>query len=213
MKKKYRVTMLGYFVFSGIALLIVLAALKIPSLMTPQVIDENKESASSLNSTDSTTVNSVGSEPAGADPNAAGTASAVADAEKKASEEADLKAIREKELRDMQLSIFFEPNKYDVSNAYYSGLDKFVLMAAKYPDAVIVIEGNYNGYPGNKVSAFWTSLASNRAEVVSAYLVAKGISQDRMKLVNNGCSKMIHKDDSLEELGKNRRVDLTFAKE
>lgn len=115
---------------------------------------------------------------------------------------------READLKKTSARVYFEPNKFILESIYYGQLDHIIVIANKYKDAKIVVEGNYNGYPAKKVSKFWLKLSNDRAEVVMAYLVGKGLSPERITIVNNGCNKMINRDDSMEEIKKNRRVDV-----
>lgn len=106
--------------------------------------------------------------------------------------------------------IYFKPDDYELDAAYYPLLDELVQVSLRFKDARIHIDGHYNGYPDFKATEIWISLAQNRAEMVEAYFISQGLSQDRITINNLGCSVPVNKDDSWQELEKNRRVEIRF---
>lgn len=221
MKKRYRVTRRGYIVFSLTGLLMIaLMVWGVQSLTASQVagnqsVGVEQATTSAGTETSSQTSNSqTGTEKTTdekAPPSTVGPANASGTTQTNStspSSSTPQKTTLPKDLSTLNARIYFEPNKFDLSNTYYNDLEKITQIVLEHDQLVIIIEGNYNGYPDYKSSKFWTKLANDRAEVVRAYFVAKGISEERLKVVNNGCKKMINKDDSWEEIAKNRRVDV-----
>lgn len=106
--------------------------------------------------------------------------------------------------------IYFKPDLYELNTDYYPKLDELVDLSNRFKDARIIINGHYNGYPDFRVTEFFTSLAQNRAEMVEAYLISQGVAQERIAIVNKGCSEPVNKDGTWQEIEKNRRVEVYF---
>lgn len=120
------------------------------------------------------------------------------------------KEEKNKIIADASTIIYFKPDAYDLDFNYYSHIDQIVNMANRFKDAKIIVEGHFNGVPNLKTNAFRTQLAENRAEVVEAYLVSQGIGSERIIIINKGASEPVNKDESWQEIEKNRRVFVYF---
>lgn len=220
MSVKYRITKRGYVVFSltGVIVLslFILGVMQLnvasqTSVKTNDTVQQSTEQPlvkeSSTNQAQTTNESSATSQVTGQTDSTVPPEVGQTVTTQKGSETASLET-RAAELKNTSARVYFEPNKFILESSYYGQLDRLILVANKYKDAKVVVEGNYNGYPAKKVSKFWLKLSNDRAEVVMAYLVGKGVSPERITIVNNGCNKMINRDDSMEEIKKNRRVDV-----
>lgn len=107
-------------------------------------------------------------------------------------------------------TIYFKPDAYELDESYYEVLQNIVDTATRFKEVSIVVEGHYNSKPGDVVTSFRESLAQNRADVVVAYLVSQGIDPSRVETVNMGAKQPVNKDDSWQEIEKNRRVVVRF---
>ena len=114
-------------------------------------------------------------------------------------------------LYNAKTAIYFEPDKYDLHDEYKLILNIFIAVARDYPEEMIKIEGNINGYPKFNDSKFGEELSQVRANKVAQYLMNMGIPEDMIIVQSNGSSKPLNKSDSAEELKLNRRTDIYFA--
>ena len=193
---RYRITKRGYAVFGtfGVIVLVVLGlflqslmgAFETPSAEVKEPLDQQQTNEQSTGATGNT----------GNDASVE-TQSLSADAKNKI-------------LASGKQIIYFKPDLYELNSDYYPELDEIVNLSKRFKDAKIVIDGHYNGYPDFKVTEFFTSLAQNRAEMVEAYLISQGIAPERIILVNKGCNEPVNKDDTWQEIEKNRRVEVYF---
>lgn len=98
----------------------------------------------------------------------------------------------------------FESGSADLKAGSRQALDKIVVMLNNRPDAKMEIQGHTDSL-GN--SAFNYRLSENRALAVKAYLVEKGIAQDRLTAKGYGPSKPIAGNDTAAGRAQNRRVE------
>jgi outer membrane protein OmpA-like peptidoglycan-associated protein len=199
---KYRITKKGKLVFGMLGvLLVVLIGMVLSNVLKdsksnitdaksmeqPQTVVNTSENTTSVGTqTNSTVANTTPSE------------STIAFEEKN------------KILSTAKAIVFFKPNDYELDASYYSELDLIVNMSKRFKEAQILVDGHYNGIPGLVKTDTFMTLALNRAEMVEAYLVSQGVSQDRIIVTNLGCNVPINKDDSWQEIEKNRRVEVHF---
>lgn len=208
---RYRITKRGYVVFGsfGIALLLVMG-FWLNGLMS----DIGQPGSNAGNTGQSEGTEAVGStEAAGGTEAASGAQTAGTTAETTGTADAATGlSLEEKNklLSEAARVIYFKPDDYELDPAYYPVLDEVVQMSLRFKDARIHIDGHYNGYPDFKATEIWISLAQNRAEMVEAYFISQGLSQDLITINNLGCSVPVNKDDSWQELEKNRRVEIRF---
>jgi len=114
-------------------------------------------------------------------------------------------------LYNAKTSIYFEPDKYDLHDEFKLILNIFIAVAKDYPEEMIKIEGNINGYPKFNDSKFGEELSQVRANKVAQYLMNMGIPENMIIVQSNGSAKPLNKSDSAEELRLNRRTDVYFA--
>lgn len=234
MKRKYRVTPKGKVVFSIAGILaLVLLFMFIQSLLPDQVepaevvdkstveaenvnadqknvgslVDENDESSKSEDSTQE----EASSENASSEMDEQTT-----DVEEPGEEvteestEVEISEVDVEALVNAKSTIYFEPDKYDLNDEYKLILNIFIGVAKEYPDEVIKVEGNINGYPKFNDSKFGEELSQIRADKVAQYLKNMGIPEEKIIVQSNGSSKPLNKSDSAEELMLNRRTDVYF---
>ncbi len=240
MKRKYRVTPRGKVVFSVTGILFVLIVFMIIQSLagpkeadvempgqtgeTTQVEQVRNESANSNdtvltneNAADSNDTDLDDEENTEADSDAtqeaAGASEEIEDsgAESLESEQGvPLDSEKAEALYNALTTVYFEPDKYDLSSEYKLALNVFINIANTYPDEKIRIEGNINGYPKFNDSKFGEELSQIRANKVAQYLMNRGIAQDMLTVISNGSSKPLNKSDAPEELMLNRRTDVYF---
>ena len=109
---------------------------------------------------------------------------------------------------DQKLIIPFDYNSTELSSNIFEKLDLFASAMISNPDAGIVVKG-YTGKLGNLL--YNEKLSGLRANVVKNYLVAKGISADKIKTFGLGSVKQIETSDDSEKKGiPDRRVEIEF---
>ncbi len=199
---KYRITKKGKLVFGMLGvLLVVLIGMVLSNVLKdskPEIRDAKsiEPPQTVVNTTENTT--SVGTQTNSNVANTTPSESTIALEEKN------------KILSTAKAIVFFKPNDYELNASYYSELDLIVNMSNRFKDAQILVDGHYNGIPGLLKTDTFMTLALNRAEMVEAYLLSQGVSQDRIVVTNLGCNVPINKDDSWQEIEKNRRVEVHF---
>lgn len=113
-------------------------------------------------------------------------------------------------LKDINLSINFNPNIAMVKKEYYQALDVFAEVAKSLDDLTIQIEGNTADPSKSGNTEFDMKLSLQRAKVVSDYLIKKGISPDRIIVNGNGTDKPLGDNDTKNGRELNRRADIFF---
>lgn len=104
--------------------------------------------------------------------------------------------------------IQFFGNRYDFLPSAKSSLKALLSFMVQNPKVVIEIEGHVNG-PGEKNSAAYKTLSNNRAKAVKEYLMENDITEDRIKFVGYGNSRMLFPTPKNEnEHSANRRVEI-----
>lgn len=193
---RYRITKRGYVVFGAFGVIIVLVLVMLLRSLVGSFGAPEGEGKAPI---DQQQTNEQSSSTAGNTGNTDSTESQSLSVEAK-----------NKILASGKQIIYFKPDLYDLNTDYYPKLDEVVNLSKRFKDARIVIDGHYNGYPDFKVTEFFTSLAQNRAEMVEAYLISQGVAQERITIVNKGCSEPVNKDGTWQEIEKNRRVEVYF---
>lgn len=211
---KYRITQRGYVVFGATGiLLILLIAMQVKQLLGPMPNEINPDTTpiagQTQNSTTGDTAAAGGVSNSGENTNTTENAPAQGGAQENLS--ANLtKEEKNKIMAAANCTIYFKPDEYALDDAFYSELNAIVEMSKRFKDTKIIIDGHFNGVPGQKTTEFRVSLAQNRAEMVEAYLISQGIDSERLKVNNLGCTDPVNKDDSWQEIEKNRRVEVYF---
>ncbi len=109
---------------------------------------------------------------------------------------------------DQKLIIPFGYNSTELSGDIFEKLDMFASAMISNPDVGIVIKG-YTGQLGDLL--YNEKLSGLRANVVKNYLVAKGVSPDKIKTFGTGSVRQIEAGDDSEKKGiPERRVEIKF---
>ncbi|TXC82000.1 OmpA family protein [Luteibaculum oceani] len=103
-------------------------------------------------------------------------------------------------------NIFFSSGKYDLKKSSEVELNKLFDFLRKNADLRIAIEGHTDNVGEESDNQL---LSENRAKAVYDYLVAKGISKERLKYIGYGESKPVASNDTEEGRAKNRRTVFT----
>lgn len=113
-------------------------------------------------------------------------------------------------LEEAACRLYFKPDKYDILMSEIPKLQEIINISKQFPEEIIIVESNINGYPDYNDSEFGLKLSDMRVEVVKKYLVDKGLSEDRIYVFSLGSQKPIENTNNLLECWKNRRTDVYF---
>lgn len=113
-------------------------------------------------------------------------------------------------LRETAARVYFKPDKYNLVENEIVKINKLVEIGLKYPDKIIVVEGNINGYPQYDDTEFGKNLSDKRAEVIKDFLIEKGIKKEMIHISGLGSKKPIENTSSVSDSWKNRRADIYF---
>lgn len=131
------------------------------------------------------------------------------------------------EQHKLEIEILLEPikkgKKINLKNIQFHGnVAKFLPQATTdllsllnfmqlNPEVHIEIEGHVNG-PGQRNSKEYQQLSEDRAAAVKAYLTENGISENRLKSIGYGNTKMVFPTPKSEkEMSENRRVEIKIV--
>lgn len=109
---------------------------------------------------------------------------------------------------EFESKILFDYDRYAISLAARSNLDKLVLILNKYPDTDIQIHGHSDSKGSEKYNQ---TLSVNRASTVSDYLISKSIAASRLKTIGYGESQPKYSNESEEGRSQNRRVEFVIT--
>jgi len=101
--------------------------------------------------------------------------------------------------------IYFELDKYELSDSSYAYLNEVVLFLGDHSDKKIRVEGHTDN-KGTKEYNY--TLSEKRAEEVKKYLIAQGIEENRILTKGWGYEKPVADQEHLQYL--NRRIELYF---
>ncbi len=104
--------------------------------------------------------------------------------------------------------VFFDTNRSDVKGASAATLDKLAGIFQEYPKSSILIEGHTDSAGSEEYN--W-NLSQQRAESVTQYLIAKGISANRFTTKWYGETQPRASNETSEGKAKNRRVELAIV--
>lgn len=114
-----------------------------------------------------------------------------------------------KELNTFSRAILFDSSKATIRPESNEKLEEIVKVMNNYSTANFILEG-YTDSTGIAVKNL--QLSKDRAAAVKAYLVAKGISADRLASEGYGIVKPIASNKTVEGRAQNRRVEILLAK-
>lgn len=106
------------------------------------------------------------------------------------------------------LNINYQPNSVEPDEAAKKQLDELAVSLLAYPDIRVEISGYTDALGSARTNL---KISQERAEAVMNYLLAKGISADRMSAKGYGEDKnyFIADNDTPEGRNKNRRIEIT----
>ncbi len=111
-------------------------------------------------------------------------------------------------LKDSGLIIYFGPNSKQLSDKAKEKLDRVVEIIHNNPAVDIILNGYTDSY-GDK--HYNEMIAEQRALMVKAYLVDKGIESNKIQAFGHGAQKFIGSNKSLEGRQMNRRVEIEIS--
>jgi outer membrane protein OmpA-like peptidoglycan-associated protein len=111
-------------------------------------------------------------------------------------------------LKDSGLIIYFDPNSKQLSDKAKKKLDRVVEIIRNNPAVDIILNGYTDSY-GEK--SYNEMIAEQRALMVKAYLVDKGIESTKIKTFGHGAQKFIGSNKTLEGRQMNRRVEIELS--
>lgn len=114
-----------------------------------------------------------------------------------------------KKLNDFSKSILFDTSKATIKPESNVQLGEIVKVMNEYSNANFKLEG-YTDSTG--IAAKNLQLSKDRAAAVKNYLIAKGISADRLSSEGYGITKPIDSNKTAEGRAKNRRVEIILVK-
>jgi len=106
-------------------------------------------------------------------------------------------------------SLEFENDKAIIRKRSYGDLESLVNILLLRPDLNINLEGHTDD---NGSEEYNLELSRNRVNAIKEFLVANGVSGDRIKLAWFGETKPIADNATEEGREKNRRVEMHFEK-
>lgn len=211
---KYRITPRGYVVFGSTGLIIlVIIAMLVTQLAAPPVSETNVNAKPGSDQTQGSNEGAGATAGTNTAPGSNSTGNANATTQSPAQGNTSGSVSKEemnKILQTVRCTVYFKPDEYVLSEDFYGQLDGIVEMSKRFKDAKIILDGHFNGVPGEKTTEFRLSLAQNRAEMVEAYLISQVVESDRLIINNLGCTVPVNRDDSWQEIEKNRRVEVYF---
>ncbi len=117
----------------------------------------------------------------------------------------DLSRIQPEEGKTFSLKhLYFEFDKWDLHPRSYLELDKLVRIMEKHPDMKIQINGHTDNRGEERYNIY---LSRKRAKAVMAYLIAQGISPNRLSYKAFGESRPVADNSTEAGRRRNRRVE------
>lgn len=120
----------------------------------------------------------------------------------------EIKVETKRAIEQAAKNIFFETNKDILKKESYDDVDKLVSILKEYPEAKVIIEGHTDS---DGDAAKNLDLSQRRADAVVAYMLAKGISPERMTAVGFGMTKPKVPNTSVVNKALNRRVEIVVS--
>ena len=109
---------------------------------------------------------------------------------------------------DENSGVYFDTNKYNINNASETTLNGLSKVMTEYPETNILVVGHTD----NTGSADYNmTLSKNRAQAVTNYLVAQGLSVGRFTTQWYGETQPKYDNTTPEGRAKNRRVTLAIV--
>lgn len=105
-------------------------------------------------------------------------------------------------------NIFFDTNKFDIKEESKPELQKLIDFLNQNPKIHIEISGHTDNVGNDQLNQ---TLSENRAKQVYQYLIANGISQDRLSYKGYGKTQPITTNNTEEGRSKNRRTEFKIT--
>lgn len=105
---------------------------------------------------------------------------------------------------DEKSGVYFDTNKFDINAKSKENLNKLVKVFKDFPDTNIIVEGHTDS-SGDE--AYNLDLSRKRANSVTTFLVANGISRSRLTTYWHGETLPKYDNSTAEGRSKNRRVE------
>ena len=107
-------------------------------------------------------------------------------------------------------NIRFEFNSYALMPVSYHDLDEVISYLAIHPGVSVRLSGHTDDLGSEE---FNRSLSANRAKSAAAYLISKGIAENRISAVGYGESKPLVNETTEQARAINRRVEIEFYRQ
>ena len=107
-------------------------------------------------------------------------------------------------------NVYFDVGNASIRKESFSELDNLAELMSLKPNMVIEIAGHTDSKGSNETNL---TLSQERAEAVKQFLVAKGITAERIKAVGYGDSQPIADNSTEEGRQKNRRTEVRIIQE
>jgi outer membrane protein OmpA-like peptidoglycan-associated protein len=109
---------------------------------------------------------------------------------------------------EIKQQVKYQTGKFKVLPASYKLLNQVVQVLNDYPKMKVRIEGHTDSVGGE---SFNLKLSQKRAEAVKAYLVGKGIADDRLEAAGYGLTRPIASNRTAKGRAQNRRTEFYIA--
>jgi len=117
-------------------------------------------------------------------------------------------AIKEETVKKIDYAaqnIYFATGKYVLLSKSFKGLDDVAAIMKENPQAQLTIDGHTDNVGSDAVNE---KLSQNRANAVKAYLMKKGVAENRLNATGYGESKPVADNNTAAGRQKNRRVEM-----
>ena len=121
--------------------------------------------------------------------------------------QAELDAIKQMIAHKDMDPVEFRTARADLLPGSHAALDKIALIAKKYPNLKLRVEGHTDSQGDDTYNL---NLSQKRADAVRNYLVSAGVSGDQVVAAGFGKSRPIASNDTAEGRAQNRRVEFLF---
>lgn len=130
--------------------------------------------------------------------------------EQQLQEEADRRQFEIERNRFIYEDIFFEKNKYRLSEQATSELEWKTNWLLSHPEVKVLIEGHCDegGRPEDNIA-----LGDRRAGEVQSFFLRRGVARERLSVISYGKERPIASGDTEEARAKNRRVRTLIVEE